>query len=163
MILIDTDLLLELAAAMHSANEQITDAVQYLNRTIEHNDWGCRERVSINENTARNKLSARSLQESSASFSNAVTYIANEFVIAEKSISDLFGDADAAISRVLSGNSSVTAGNQTTLAADVLRQLQNSGNNVAGSSVLPASYTLSTMTDSIPICSFDSISLGNGG
>lgn len=182
MIYVDTDAMLELASVMRSANEQITEAVQLLNRTVEHNDWGCRERVAINENTVRNKQNARVLQEASASFSNAVSYAANEFVIAERSISDLVSGIDEAVGNVISAgaiNAAVTQnvmidsgtdmaesgtidmriGRITQTIVDSLRQLN--WTSVVGTH-LP-SYAMRTFTDAIPACNFSDISFGNGG
>ena len=97
MILIDTEIMRQLVSICSSAARSIDEAVDSLNRVTMHNDWGCRERESINESTNRNKTLIRALQEKSRSFLNALTLVSQDFENAENSISDMFSSLESII------------------------------------------------------------------
>ncbi len=125
---LDTNVLTELASAIRTANDQITSAVNLLNQTTEHNDWGCKERVSINDYTAQNKKEARLLMEASDAFSSAVTLAVTSFVDLENSISGLSEKLESSIANVLGiinrGLSSIPQfGTFTAMMKDLLERL----------------------------------------
>ena len=174
MINVDTDALTALAKNMQAANEQITEAVQLLNRTTTHSDWGCRERVRIGEILTNNKKTIQILQERSEAFARAVTYAANEFVAVERDIAEVIGQNDAEISHIISIPSPVKViggigGN--------LNQIQKILNEIGLSDV--AKHPEDTIrpivkgmlsiargagiAEPIPICRFSDILIGKGG
>lgn len=95
MILIDTEIMRQLVFACSAANDSINEAVDVLERLTTHNDWGCKERDSINEYTNQNKIRIRALQEKSRNFLEALTLVSHDFENAESSISDMFSSLEA--------------------------------------------------------------------
>lgn len=101
MISIDTEIMRQLVSACSAANDSINEAVDVLNRVTTHNDWGCKERDSINEYTNQNKNRIRVLQEKSRSFLNALTLVSHDFEDAETSISDMFSSLESILGSVI--------------------------------------------------------------
>ena len=76
---IDTDQLRSAVTVAEKANEEITEAMNLLNRIVEHKDWVCKERNSINNNTVYNKETAKQIQGKSNAFYQAIKQASDMF------------------------------------------------------------------------------------
>lgn len=110
MIQIDTDVLKELAVTAKSAANELESATQLLNQITTHNDWGCKERVVINEAIQKIKNNMKVLRESSDGFMNAAIHIAEEFVQTERKIPEMFEGLEALIGEILNVGSPLIFG-----------------------------------------------------
>ena len=81
---LDTDQLRSAVSAAEKANSELTEAMNFLNQVVEHNDWVCPERDQLNENTRNNKQTAGTIQENSNSFYNAIKTSSERFDEVEK-------------------------------------------------------------------------------
>lgn len=102
MISIDTDALIQAAQAARSAASQLQTASELLNRITTHDDWGCRERVTINEYIQSSRNMMNHLEISVMSFMDIITQVAREFVEAECGISDMFEGVESLLGNILS-------------------------------------------------------------
>lgn len=102
MIVIDTDVLKGLSEAARSAEAQLAEAAQLLNQITEHHDWGCKERVVINEKISRIRSQIGKLFQDSQSFTSVLGQISDEFVSEENSISQMFEGVESLIGNILS-------------------------------------------------------------
>ena len=98
---IDTDLLRTTVATAEQTNQQITEAVNYLNRIVIHEDWACEERYAINDNTVRNQDTARTIQNNSTAFYNAIKQSSEEFDAEEQNQITKTNSVDELIARIL--------------------------------------------------------------
>ena len=101
MISVDTDVLRRLAAASQNATQELEAASYMLNQVTVHNDWGCRERVTINAYIQSNRKKMQSLMEASRSFSNVMEQVMDEFVQTERCISDMFETVESMIGSIV--------------------------------------------------------------
>ena len=69
---IDTDVLRQTVSTAKRTNDAITDAMNYLNQVVVHNDWMCKERYTINDHTVENRTLAQTIQGWSSSFYSAI-------------------------------------------------------------------------------------------
>lgn len=102
MILIDTEVIKQLSAAAQSATAELESASQILSQITTHNDWGCKERETINAYIINNRKKMQDLMESSKNFTGALGQIAEEFVNTENSISDMFAGVENILRPILS-------------------------------------------------------------
>ena len=102
MIYIDTDTLKQLSHAARAATQELESAENLLRQVTSHWDWGCEEKVRINEYIDSNRSSIIKLRGDAANFTKAVEEVTNEFVQSETGISNLFGGVDGVLSRILS-------------------------------------------------------------
>lgn len=117
MISIDTDIMKELVRATSTANDAIDEAVEVLNKITIHNDWGCKEKNSINNYTTSNKNKIKTLQEHSRSFLSILSSVSAEFENSENRIKDMFQSVESLLGKVFStltgGQTSAASGSQT--------------------------------------------------
>lgn len=134
MISVDTDVLKQLAQASQNANQELEAASQLLNQVTAHNDWGCKERVTINNYIQNSRTKMQALMESSRSFSSVMTQVMEEFVKTESGISDMFETVESWISKIIS--ITVPAGGVSTTPSitDILGPLKNVDKIVNGTS-----------------------------
>ena len=180
MISIDTEIMRQLVLACSAANDSINDAVDVLNRVTSHNDWGCKERNSINEYTNQNKVRIRALQEKSKSFLNTLTAVSHDFENAETSISDMFSSLEGLLGSVIA--IPITGGPINTgtwgqipqtnpVVSGIVDWIKQTGLNNAPVAVVDSGppggienwldqHELTTISDPISVCSFDDIKLG---
>lgn len=85
-----------------AANEAISDAAGLLNSVVIHTDWQCPERSEINDNTARNRSQALTLQADAERLYSNICYAAEMFLNAEQEVSASFNTVDGPIARFLS-------------------------------------------------------------
>ncbi|MCI5700942.1 MAG: hypothetical protein MR308_11290 [Lachnospiraceae bacterium] len=102
MIVLDTELLKQLAAAAKSATEELQAASELLNQITTHDDWGCKERVAINSYITGNRKKMRSLMENSRSFTGAIAEVAEKFVAEENGIISMFDRVENLLGSFLS-------------------------------------------------------------
>lgn len=102
MISIDTDALVQAAQAARSAAAQLQTASELLNRITTHDDWGCRERLIINEYIQSSRNMLNHLEFSAMSFTDIITQVAQGFVEAECGISDMFEGVESLLGNILS-------------------------------------------------------------
>lgn len=102
MISIDTDIMKELVRATSTANDAIDEAVEVLNKITIHNDWGCKEKNSINNYTTSNKNKIKTLQEHSRSFLSILSSVSAEFENSENRIKDMFQSVEGLLGKVFS-------------------------------------------------------------
>ena len=69
---INTDVLRQSVSTAKRTNDAITDAMNYLNQVVIHNDWMCKERYRINDHTVENSTLAQTIQSWSSGFYNAI-------------------------------------------------------------------------------------------
>ena len=180
MISIDTEIMRQLVSACSAANDSINEAVDVLNRVTTHNDWGCKERDSINEYTNQNKNRIRVLQEKSRSFLNALTLVSQDFEGAETSISDMFSSLEGILGSVIAipitgrpintgtWGQIPTANPVVGSITDWIKQNGLTKPPVAvidngppgGISNWLEQHELTTISNPISVCSFDDIKLG---
>ena len=98
---IDTDLLRTTVATAEQTNQQITEAVNYLNRIVVHEDWACEERYAINNNTVNNQNVAKKIQDNSTAFYNAIKQSSEEFDAEEQNQITKTNSVDELIARIL--------------------------------------------------------------
>ena len=84
MISIDTQLMRDLVSGCTSANDAIEEAVSALAAIPSHDDWGCREKVRINEYTIINKSKIQELKQNADSFLKVLKQVTHDFEEAEK-------------------------------------------------------------------------------
>jgi hypothetical protein len=97
-----------------SANDAIDTAVDALNKITIHNDWGCKEKNSINNYTTSNKNKVKNLQEHSRSFLNVLSSVSADFETSENKIKDMFQSIEGLLGKVFStitGTPAHTGGN----------------------------------------------------
>jgi len=111
-----------------AANEAITDAAALLNSVVIHTDWQCPERSEINNNTARNRSQALTLQADAERLYNNICYAAERFLSAEQEVAASFNTVDSPIASFLSktpanvgSDQSKGAANAWDIAQDVLQ------------------------------------------
>ena len=102
MISIDTDVMKQLVHTTASVNEAIDVAVDALNKITVHNDWGCKEKNSINNYTTSNKNKIKNLQENSRAFLNVLSGVSADFETTENNIKDLFQGVEGLLSKIFS-------------------------------------------------------------
>lgn len=102
MIQIDTEVLKQLSAAAKSATGELENAAQILNQITVHNDWGCKERYSINEAILKIKKNMATVRESSGGFTNIITLVADEFTTEEKKIAEMFEGLETLLGKFIS-------------------------------------------------------------
>ena len=101
MIQIDTDVLRQLSNAARNASEELEEVAGLLLQITSHWDWGCQEKVEINEYIEANRSIISRLRQDSAHFTQVVEQVTAEFVQVETGISSLFEGVDSAISKIL--------------------------------------------------------------
>ena len=145
MISIDTEIMRQLVSACSAANDSINEAVDVLNRVTAHNDWGCKERNSINEYTNQNKVRIRALQEKSKSFLSTLTQVSHDFENAETSISDMFSSLESLLGGVIAipitGGGLINTGTWGGNAPQIPSNFQNIFNDFFGNSITPIKPT----------------------
>ena len=191
MISIDTEIMRQLVSACSAANDSIDEAVDILNRVTSHNDWGCKERDSINEYTAQNKARIRALQEKSRSFLSVLTSVSHDFENAENSISDMFSTLEGLLGNLIAiptvGPTAPIATNVTmpawnpsklqdiissifpqtigTPTIGPINQTEYFPDGSFGYAIMTAdplsNYSASNLTSDIAVCNFNDINLGN--
>ena len=85
-----------------SANEALSDAASLLNSVVIHTDWQCPEGSEINDNTARNRSQALTLQADAERLYNNICYAAEVFLAAEQEVAASFNTVDSPIASFLS-------------------------------------------------------------
>lgn len=102
MINIDTDTLKQLSAAAQTASNELEDAMALLMQVTTHEDWGCQEKVSINQLIDQNRSSISTLRDDTSRFTQAVEQVTEEFVQKESGISSLFESVESVLQAILS-------------------------------------------------------------
>ena len=81
---IDTDILRQSVTVAESANQQITDAMNMLNKISVHDDWNCPYRETLKERTLNNRAKISEIQSNSSNFYQAVKTSSERFDQAER-------------------------------------------------------------------------------
>ena len=100
LIDLDTDQLRGAVSTAEVTNEAISEAVDLLERIVIHNDWICKERDAINNNTRANQQTSRVIQERSAAFYKAIKFASDLFDETEQADVAKLNRVDEAIARV---------------------------------------------------------------
>ena len=101
MLDINTDSLKQMASIAASANTEIEQAVELLNRISTHDDWCCSERFQIIEGIQECKKTASGIMDSSNGFLLAIKTVMDEFLEKESGISRLFESVEGVIKKTL--------------------------------------------------------------
>ena len=109
MIYIDTDHLQTLVLNLETANRQIDEATNLLLQITTHENWGCAERVQINEYILENRKMIQNLQSKATAFHNIVKQVTDEFVETEDSIGNMFGQLESMLAQFMSIVQTVSA------------------------------------------------------
>lgn len=99
---IDTEILRAAVTSAEQTNAAISEALNFLNQVVIHNDWQCQERYKINENTMINRQTAQEIQNRSTAFYQAVKQSSIEFDEVEKVMVSKTNSVDGMISRIVS-------------------------------------------------------------
>lgn len=99
---VNTDELKNAVSIARKANEQLTDAMEALNRIVIHTDWECAERDDMNENTSRNRRDIGNIQEDCESFYSNICYAADRFCALEQEVASSFGAIEGSLSSFIS-------------------------------------------------------------
>ncbi len=103
MIIVDIDTM-KLRSAVGTAqqtNDSISEALSLLNQVVIHNDWQCKERYKINENTMANRQKAQEIQNNTSSFYQAIKQASERFDEREQSIQHWTNQVDGPISEIV--------------------------------------------------------------
>lgn len=130
LIDINTDQLQSAVQIARAANEAISDAAGLLNSVVVHTDWQCPERSEINDNTARNRSQALTLQADAERLYNNISYAAQAFLSAEQQVSNSFNTVDGPIASFLSQTPAAAVSEHAWGAAQ--KVLQSAGGGVLG-------------------------------
>jgi hypothetical protein len=98
---LDTDQLRSAVSVAEKANQDITEAMNFLDKIVVHNDWVCPERDTINENTERNKNTASTIQQNAEAFYNAVKQASERFDETEQNNISRTNKVDGLISGIV--------------------------------------------------------------
>lgn len=98
---IDTDVLRSSVATAEQANASISEALSLLNQVVIHNDWQCKERYQINENTLANCQTAQEIQNHASSFYQAVKQVSEQFDEAEQNNIGRVNQVDGLLGQIL--------------------------------------------------------------
>lgn len=98
---IDTGILRSSVATAEQANASISEALSLLNQVVIHNDWQCKERYQINENTLANRQTAQEIQNHASSFYHAVKQASEEFDEVEQNNIRRVNQVDGLIAQIL--------------------------------------------------------------
>ena len=98
---IDTDVLRSSVATAEQANASISEALSLLNQVVIHNDWQCKERYQINENTLANRQTAQEIQNLASSFYQAVKQVSEQFDEAEQNNIGRVNQVDGLLGQIL--------------------------------------------------------------
>lgn len=101
-IVYDVEAVTQMTAACQTANNELQKAQDLLQQIKSHNDWGCKEKNTINDLVDDAKKTIRRLCESQSGFLQAVKAAEGELTGAEKSISGLFGGVESLLAKILS-------------------------------------------------------------
>lgn len=101
-IVYDVEAVTQMTAACQTANNELQKAQDLLQEIKSHNDWGCKEKNTINDLVDDAKKTIRQLCESQSGFLQAVKAAEGELTGAEKSISGLFGGVESLLAKILS-------------------------------------------------------------
>ena len=104
MIYIDTDQLISMMGMLKTANEKINEAMEMLLQTTIHDDWGCKERDTINAYILESREKCRALKERCDNYTNAAKLASDGFVERESEISDMFSGVDDLIGHLLAAD-----------------------------------------------------------
>lgn len=102
MLDIDTDELRSAVAVAKSANEEITAAMDLLNKIVVHNDWECPQRETIKDNTINNRQTAKNIQECANALYLVIEEASVKFENTEQEIIRLTNQVDSIIASVAS-------------------------------------------------------------
>ena len=99
---VNTDELKTAVSIARKANEQLTDAMEALNRIVIHTDWECAERDDMNENTSRNRRDIGNIQENCETLYSNICYAADCFCNLEQEVASSFGTIEGPLSSFIS-------------------------------------------------------------
>ena len=102
MIDIDTSILRQMSNAAKAAFEEMQAADSLLQSVTEHNDWGCKERGTINDHIRQSRSNMKRIRECGATFHQAIATVSDEFEETEKGIGSMFSSLDGVIGDMLS-------------------------------------------------------------
>lgn len=136
MLSIDTERLKEVTMAAQAAMNAVDHAAGLLNQVIEHDDWGCKERVIINQYIQENRQQIKRLQENSANYCQVLLQVLDELVAEEQGISRMFAEVETLLSRALTisgtGTAAVSPGGISSIVADISNTDKGYSENMAG-------------------------------
>lgn len=107
---IDTDILRSSVAVADQANALVSEALTLLNQVVIHNDWQCKERYQINENTMADRQTAQEVQSHATSFYYAVKQASEQFDEAEQNNIGRVNQVDGLLGQILSVVPGITGG-----------------------------------------------------
>ena len=102
MIDIDTEALQNITAVLEQAAGSIDEAANQLMQITTHENWGCAEKVQINDYALTCRGQIQKLQTVSQNFCQIIREVSQDFVDTEASISGMFENVEKLISEILS-------------------------------------------------------------
>lgn len=160
MIDIETLIIKQLVRSAQLSCEEIGEAVGLLNQVTTHNDWGCRERIQINEYIQTNKTQIKQIQDAGHGYLNAVSEMATEFENLERDLPSMFESIESILGHILAVPtvSSTPVGKKT---KDILKDISGFMNK--GIMKTPRStgynHVLSNVDKAIHVVSYDAVEL----
>lgn len=110
MISVDTDILVQLSQTAQKAAGQLASASDILNQITTHDDWGCKERETINSDIQANRNKMLSLKDDTSNFVTVLVQITHQFIETEGGISDMFESVEGLLAKVLAVGTPEEAG-----------------------------------------------------
>ena len=101
MIYVDTDQLITMMGMLSTANDKINEAMEMLLQTTIHDDWGCKERDTINAYVLESREKCRTLKERCDNYTNAAKQASDGFLERESEISEMLSGVDDLIGHLL--------------------------------------------------------------
>lgn len=146
-IKVDTDLMQAMASSAASARLELEDCAGAMARIVEHQDWCCAERDTINQYIAELRRQVQKFAEDMEQFSGALRGAANDFSAMEQSIPAMFQEINVMLGRLgaISPSGPETSNSVT---AGIARRAAE------GSSGRMGSYTAASLTEDIRVCRF---------
>lgn len=156
IISIDIDEMQEISNTLQLAKEKIDESANIVSRIVEHNNWNCRERDTINQRIYSIKSQQKNMQEKFGTFAEKIKISAAQFSEIDTKTLTAFRDLDALFSQILSVSTATASNNnRTTQFGETISNIKKINVNDGFSS-----YAIGGICDPIRVCKFSSILFG---
>ncbi len=150
VFMIDPELLIKMSEISRGTVGTISSGVSLTNRLVEHNDWNCKERYTIQEHIRQIKTRMRGLEEQITSFSDNLTKASNQYVELEKKWILSMGSVDSAIGNHAAIPTSFPVVNSSSVISNVFKE------SFSADAPYPLTgYAISRFSQPISVCSFE--------
>lgn len=153
IISVDIDEMAEISNTLQFAKEKIDESANIVSHIVEHNNWNCRERDTINQKIYSIKSQQKNMQEKFEIFAEKIKISATQFSEIDSKTLTAFRNLDALFSQILS-IPAVSTSNDTraVIIGETINNIKNINVNDGFSS-----YAIGGICDPIRVCKFSSI------